>query len=66
LLPASPSGVNTTIRIVPIAVNTTLYDPDKATPLNLPRGKIVFGFHKRVLPPVSDPPINTPYSIASQ
>ncbi len=52
-----PTGVNASrIRIVPIAVNTTLYDPAKAVPLALPRGNLVFGHHKRVVQsPVSEP-----------
>ncbi|GAX76012.1 hypothetical protein CEUSTIGMA_g3455.t1 [Chlamydomonas eustigma] len=41
------SGVTTPIRIVPIAVNTTLYNPALAKPLRLPLGKLVFGRPRR-------------------
>ena len=41
-------GVNPDkIHIVPIAVNTSLYDPETTQPLSLPRGDLVFGRPRR-------------------
>ncbi|KAL6761224.1 hypothetical protein V8C86DRAFT_3088762 [Haematococcus lacustris] len=47
------SGVDASkIRIVPIAVNTTLYNPEVVKAVMLPYGELVFGKAKRTLPPL--------------
>ncbi len=35
------------IRIVPIAVNTTWFDPERVEAIELPVGDLVFGRHRR-------------------
>ena len=43
-LPPPCAGMNESkLRIVPIAVNTTLFDPELTVPLKLPIGDLVFG-----------------------
>ena len=37
------------LHIVPIAVNTTRYDPRKTLPFKLPKGQLIFGRHRREL-----------------
>ncbi|KAJ9534502.1 hypothetical protein QJQ45_022145 [Haematococcus lacustris] len=47
------SGVDASkLRIVPIAVNTTLYNPEMVKAVMLPYGELVFGKAKRTLPPL--------------
>ncbi|GAX73023.1 hypothetical protein CEUSTIGMA_g475.t1 [Chlamydomonas eustigma] len=41
--------IESKIRIVPIAVNTTRYNPESNKPLQLPKGQLVFGRHRRPL-----------------
>jgi len=41
------------VRIVPIAVNTTLYDPNKTMAFELPKGQLIFGRHRRAITAVS-------------
>ncbi len=36
-------GVSAKIRVVPVAVNTSRYDPAATVPARLPRGSLVFG-----------------------
>ncbi|KAL6764678.1 hypothetical protein V8C86DRAFT_1361810 [Haematococcus lacustris] len=49
------SGVDASkIRIVPIAVNTTLYNPEVVRAVMLPHGELVFGKAKRTLPPLPE------------
>ena len=37
------------LRIVPIAVNTSRFDPKKTLPFKLPKGQLIFGRHRRVI-----------------
>ncbi|KAJ9522340.1 hypothetical protein QJQ45_008185 [Haematococcus lacustris] len=65
------SGVDASkIRIVPIAVNTTLYNPEVVRAVMLPHGELVFGKAKRTLPPLPSPPpspaLSPPMASATQ
>ena len=41
------------LHIVPIAVNTTLFNPSSTKPFDLPKGQLIFGRHRRTLTAVS-------------